>query len=120
MHAAQVDLTGAPKGSVTVPGVLVIRLAAPLFFANAASFTQAVTDAVKAAGADGIRHVVLDMEAVTDVDVTGAEAFETLVRWLDDHSIALAFSRMRPPIAERMRTYWATRRADARRRKASE
>lgn len=97
-------LTGAPKGSVTVPGVLVIRLAAPLFFANAASFTQAVTDAVKAAGADGIRHVVLDMEAVTDVDVTGAEAFETLVRWLDDHSIALAFSRMRPPIAERMRT----------------
>lgn len=96
-------LEDAPRGSVTGPGVIVVRLAAPLFFANGAVFQEAVTDAVRAAGAGDVRHVVLDMEAVTDVDVTGAESFETLDRWLAAQSISVAFSRLRPPIGERLR-----------------
>lgn len=96
-------LEDAPRGSVTGPGVIVVRLAAPLFFANGAVFQEAVTDAVRAAGGDDVHHVVLDMEAVTDIDVTGAESFETLDRWLAAHSVAVAFTRLRPPIGERMR-----------------
>jgi MFS superfamily sulfate permease-like transporter len=94
-------LDPAPAGAPTAPGVLVIRLAAPLFFANGSVFADAVKRAVTAG--PGIRHVVLDLEAVSDVDVTGAETFEALKAWLRDQQVALSFSRPRASIVERMR-----------------
>jgi sulfate permease, SulP family len=95
-------LEEAPAGSTTAPGVIVIRLAAPLFFANASVFTTAVKSAVTSADGPPVRHLVLDMEAVTDVDVTGAEAFEALEQWLAGNHVALAFSRVRPAVRARL------------------
>ncbi|HEY6801851.1 MAG TPA: solute carrier family 23 protein, partial [Agromyces sp.] len=40
-------LADAPRGAVTAPGVIVVRLAAPLFFANGSVFTDAVKRAIK-------------------------------------------------------------------------
>jgi MFS superfamily sulfate permease-like transporter len=96
-------LEDAPTGTTTAPGVIVVRLAAPLFFANGAVFSAAVKEAVRAAGPAAVQHVVIDMEAVTDVDVTGAEAFQALREWLDTQSISLAFSRVRPNTLRRLR-----------------
>jgi high affinity sulfate transporter 1 len=94
-------LEDAPKGATTAPGLVVVRLAAPLFFANGAVFAAAVKRAVT--GADQpVHHVVIDMEAVTDIDVTGAEAFEALEHWLHDNDVTLAFSRVRPPTRARL------------------
>jgi high affinity sulfate transporter 1 len=99
--AKQSLLEDAPHGATTAPGLVVIRMAAPLFFANGAVFTSAVKRAVT--GADQpVHHVVIDMEAVTDIDVTGAEAFESLEHWLRDHDVTLAFSRVRPPTRARL------------------
>jgi sulfate permease, SulP family len=42
------------------------------------------------------------MEAVTDVDVTGAESFDALLAWLEQHGVALAFSRVRPDARRRL------------------
>jgi high affinity sulfate transporter 1 len=95
-------LDEAPAGSVTAPGVIVVRLAAPLFFANGSVFADAVKRSVTAAPAASVQHVVIDMEAVTDVDVTGAEAFESLVTWLDARGITLGFSRVRPDARARL------------------
>ncbi|MDR5698623.1 SulP family inorganic anion transporter [Agromyces aerolatus] len=98
-------LDRAPSGAVTAPGVIVIRLAAPLFFANSSVFADAVKRAVSAASDAGhgpVRHVVIDMEAVTDVDVTGAESFESLLAWLDRERIELSFSRVRPDARARL------------------
>jgi SulP family sulfate permease len=92
-------LDAVEPGEPTLPGVVVIRLAAPLFFANSAAFEQAVKRAVRATSA---RHVVLDLEAVTDVDVTGADAFRSVHGWLADHQADLAVSRLRPGLRERM------------------
>ncbi|MGH1547705.1 SulP family inorganic anion transporter [Leifsonia poae] len=89
----------ADPGTLTAPGVVVIRLAAPLFFANSTAFAQAVTSAVSTTGA---RHVVLDMEAVTDVDVTGAEAWESMRAFLSARDVGLALSRVRPGILDRL------------------
>ncbi|UJP11644.1 sodium-independent anion transporter [Microbacterium sp. KUDC0406] len=80
-------------------------MAAPLFFANGSVFTDAVKKSVTSAehSAGGpVRHVVLDMEAVTDIDVTGAEAFESLQGWLEQHDVSLSFSRMRPKTKDRL------------------
>jgi SulP family sulfate permease len=95
-------LEEAPAGSVTAPGLIVVRLAAPLFFANGDVFDQAVKRAVRAAPAGSIHHVVVDMEAITDVDVTGAEAFASLKNWLREENIALGFSRVRTGARERL------------------
>jgi anti-anti-sigma regulatory factor len=42
-----------------------------------------------------VRHVVIDLEAVTDADVTAAESFAGLVAWLDEQGVSLSFSRLR-------------------------
>ena len=95
-------LEDAPSGSTTAPGVIVVRLAAPLFFANGAVFTSAVKEAIRAAGEGTVHHLVVDMEAVTDVDVTGAESFEALKQWLEAQNISLSFSRVRPNTLHRL------------------
>lgn len=93
-------LDPAPSGIPTAPGVLIIRMAAPLFFANGAVFAEAVRGAVGAT--PGVQHVVLDLEAVTDVDVTAAEALDSLRSWLASHSVSLAYSRPRSQIIDRL------------------
>lgn len=111
-------LDEATTGESTAPGVVVVRLAAPLFFANGAVFTAAVKKAVTEAS-DPVHHVVVDLEAVSDVDVTGAEAFESLEAWLKTQGVSLAFSRARPRTRARLQrlglvsdqTFYATNRA---------
>lgn len=98
-------LDEAPKGAVTAPGVVVVRLAAPLFFANGSVFGDAVKTAVRRANEAGngpVEHLVVDMEAVTDIDVTGAESFEALLVWLEREHIDLSFSRVRPEAMQRL------------------
>ncbi len=96
-------LEGAPSGSTTAPGVVVVRMAAPLFFANGDVFAQAVKAAVTAAGgATAVQHVVIDMEAVTDVDVTASESFAALRTWIEDAGITVSFSRVRTTARPRL------------------
>jgi len=94
-------LDKAPAGSVTAPGVVVIRMAAPMFFANGSVFSEAIKRAVSAPDVS-VSHVVIDMEAVTDADVTAAEAFQSMREWLTDQQVALSFSRLRPRARRRL------------------
>jgi high affinity sulfate transporter 1 len=96
-------LDPAPSGQETAPGVVVVRIAAPLFFANSTVFADAVKRAVQASETPPVRHVVIDLESVTDVDVTAAETMDALKGWLRDHDVMLAFSRARLPLVKRMR-----------------
>ncbi|MFC9984611.1 SulP family inorganic anion transporter [Microbacterium keratanolyticum] len=91
-----------PRGTMTAPGIVVMRMGAPLFFANGDVFAQAVRAAVEAPGEGAVRHVVIDMEAVTDIDVTGAEAFEGVASWLDDLGVSLSYSRVSPATQRRL------------------
>lgn len=96
-------LVAAPPGTSTAPGVVVVRMAAPLFFANGDVFATAVKQAVTAVDdTQPVRHLVIDMEAVTDVDVTAAEAFAGLRDWLDSHHVELSFSRVRAQARDRL------------------
>ncbi|PJJ61921.1 SulP family inorganic anion transporter [Compostimonas suwonensis] len=92
-------------GAVTAPGVVVLRFAAPLFFANASVFEDAVRKAVTSAPPGQVRHLVIDLEAVTDVDVTGSEGLESARRWLGDHDVALHYSRLRPDLRRQLAHY---------------
>ncbi len=82
----------------TVPGLVAMRFAAPIFFGNAQTLSAAIRRAVKAAP-HPVKAFILDMEGVTDVDVTGAEALAKELQWLQGRSITFAYSRVRPELA---------------------
>ena len=94
-----------PTGTTTTaPGVIVMRFAAPIFFANVSLLDESIRTAVEAAQAapeDGppLGHFVLDMEGVTDIDVTGAEGFGECRTWLAIRGVQLHYSRVRPRVA---------------------
>jgi SulP family sulfate permease len=86
-------------GGIVEPGILIYRFDAPLFFANADVLRDDLTEAIGAAEPPA-RWVVLDMEAVSDVDST---ATETLLEAVDDmtvRGIGLALARLKAPVAE--------------------
>jgi MFS superfamily sulfate permease-like transporter len=105
-------LEDAPSGAVTAEGVIVVRMAAPLFFANGTVFAQSVQQAVEAADRTNVRHLIVDMEAITDVDVTGSRAFDGLRVWLRDAGVGLAFSRVRSSARPRLRRFGVVRDTD--------
>ncbi len=86
-------------GVTTAPGVVVIRFAAAIFFANASVFKDAVQRAVVNAEPDAVKHVVIDCEAITDIDVTGAESFAETKQWVLDRGLTFGLSRVRPDLA---------------------
>lgn len=100
------SLTASDDGTgETVPGLIAMRFAAPIFFGNAATLSTAIRRAVSQAP-NPVSAFVLDMEGVTDVDVTGAEALAKELQWLQGRGITFAYSRVRPQLKsnlERMR-----------------
>ena len=94
----RVDPTGewhslrAEPEAVEPDGVLVFRWEAPLFFANAGLFRQQVRRLVRE------RHpqwVVLQCEAITDIDVTAADMLDRLDTELNAQGIHMAFVELR-------------------------
>jgi high affinity sulfate transporter 1 len=75
-----------------IPGVVVYRWEAPLFFANAGSFRQQIRHLVRERQPE---WVVIQCEAVTDVDVTAAEMLEQLDNELNAAGVHMAFAEMR-------------------------
>ncbi|MBX3284704.1 MAG: SulP family inorganic anion transporter [Actinobacteria bacterium] len=100
-----VDVDRHP-GATEVPGVLVVRPNAPLFYANA----QAVRDAVvamalaggggeegDAVGEGGVAAVVLDLQASDDLDLTSGEHLVKLAEALDRAGVDLCLSEVHAP-----------------------
>jgi high affinity sulfate transporter 1 len=75
-----------------LPGVLVYRWEAPLFFANAGMFRQAIRHHVRRRKP---RWVVLQCEAITDIDVTAADMLERLDTELNGQGVNIAFVELR-------------------------
>ena len=74
------------------PGVVVFRWEAPLFFANANMFRQEIR---RLAHSSDARWVVVQCEAITDIDVTAADMLERLDSELNDHGVHLIFVELR-------------------------
>ena len=82
------------EGSRTMPGLLVYRFDAPLFFANATVLREEVVRLVDQSEPPA-REVVLDAEGVVDMDITGAEALDELLDELDERGARLVLARVR-------------------------
>lgn len=89
-------------GSETLPGLIIYRLDAPLFFANARFLREQVHQLIDSAEAP-VRMVVLDCGAMFDLDVTAAETLEELDRELDERAITLALAEPHAPMRSVLR-----------------
>ncbi|HEU6443493.1 MAG TPA: sulfate permease [Gaiellaceae bacterium] len=97
------DVVRHPEGQ-QVPGMLLFRFDAPLFFANAEVFRDGVHRAV--AAADGrVRVVVVAAEPITHVDSTAAEVLAELYAELERQGIELGFAELKGPVKDRLRRY---------------
>jgi high affinity sulfate transporter 1 len=92
-----------------IPGLVLFRWDAPLFFANAELFHKRVLDAV-ANSSTPVRWVVIAAEPVTSVDVTSADAVCELDDKLRGDSIELCFAEMKDPVKDKLKRFGLFRR----------
>jgi high affinity sulfate transporter 1 len=87
-----------------VPGLVILRFDAPLFFANAEMFAEAVRAAI-AGSRPPVRWCAIAAEPITDVDTTAAEMLERLDDELAAAGIRLVFAELKGPVKDRLRRY---------------
>ena len=97
------DLKRYPDARL-VPGLVLFRWDAPLFFANAELFQARVLEAV-ASSPTPVRRVVVTAEPVTSVDVTSADMLAELLQELQASGIELRFAEMKDPVKDKLRRF---------------
>ncbi len=97
------DITRYPEAR-QVPGLVLFRWDAPLFFANAEFFEQQVLAAVDASPTP-VRRIVVAAEPVTSVDVTAADALAELDDKLAKAGIDLCFAELKDPVKDKLRRF---------------
>ena len=87
-----------------IPGLVLFRWDAPLFFANAAVFQEHVLHALADAPTP-TKWFVVAAEPVTDIDVTAADMLAELDKRLHQAGIELCFAEMKGRVKDRLKQY---------------
>lgn len=87
-----------------IPGLVLFRWDAPLFFANAELFHDRVLDAV-ATSPTPVHWLVVTAEPVTSVDVTSADMLAELDETLHAVGIELRFAEMKDPVKDKLKRF---------------
>jgi high affinity sulfate transporter 1 len=97
------DVTRYPDAR-QIPGLVLFRWDAPLFFANAELFKERVIEAA-ASSSTKARWLVVTAEPVTSVDVTAADALIELDDALRGAGIELCFAELKDPVKDKLRRF---------------
>jgi sulfate permease, SulP family len=92
------DIDDYPDAKL-VPGLVVYRYDAPLFFANAENFQQRALAAVDASPTP-VEWFVLNAEANVEVDLTAIDTLEELRAKLDGQGIVFALARVKQDLRD--------------------
>ena len=91
-------------GARLIPGLVLFRWDAPLFFANAEFFHERVLAAIQSSPTP-VRWLVVAAEPVTSIDVTAADAVCDLDDTLRAAGIQMCFAEMKDPVKEKMKRF---------------
>jgi SulP family sulfate permease len=91
------QLVPAVPGAVTKPGLVIYRFGAALFYANSSLFADEVRGLVGPLPSS-VHWLVVDAEAITNVDYTAARTVEQLQKELTHRDVVLAFARVSPSL----------------------
>ncbi|WP_035610783.1 sulfate permease [Haloferula sp. BvORR071] len=87
-----------------VPGLVLFRWGAPMFFANAEFFHQCVLSAIKGSPTP-VHRIVITAEPVTDIDVTSADMLAELDHALTESGIELRFAEMKDVVKDQLKRF---------------
>jgi high affinity sulfate transporter 1 len=97
------DITRYPHAK-RIPGLVLFRWDAPLFFANAEVFHEHVLQAIADAPTP-TKWIIVAAEPVTDIDTTAADMLSTLDDDLEKMGINLCFAELKDPVKDRLKAY---------------
>jgi MFS superfamily sulfate permease-like transporter len=104
------DLSRHPEAT-RLPGIVIVRFDAPLFFANGGIFDEFVRDTVDDVhDVDEVRTVILAAEPITDIDSTAVDELVELDDFLRSRGIHLLIAEMKGPVKDQLRRYGLTER----------
>ncbi|MGB5882667.1 MAG: SulP family inorganic anion transporter [Desulfobulbales bacterium] len=86
------------------PGIIFYRFGAPLYFANATLFGEEVEKLVMQSTVP-VKWLVLDAEAMVDIDTTGEETLHQVLTWLAKRGVTVALSRANQPTSALLANY---------------
>jgi high affinity sulfate transporter 1 len=87
--------------AITFPGLLIWRVGGDLFFASVGHIGVGLRASI--ATASDVKRVILDLESVDFIDITGGDELLRLVHELQKQGISLAFVRVRDPVRADLR-----------------
>jgi high affinity sulfate transporter 1 len=93
-----------------LPGCVLFRFDAPLFFANARTFRDQVRRLARSEPPP--KWIVVAAEPITDVDTTAADMLEDLDEGLNAQGISLVFAELKDPVRQKIERYELTRTID--------
>jgi high affinity sulfate transporter 1 len=91
-------------GARRIPGLVLFRWDAPLFFANAELFHQRVLQAI-AESPTPVQRIIITAEPVTSIDVTSADMLAELEHSLTESGIELRFAEMKDPVKDKLKRF---------------
>lgn len=97
------DIVRHPEGR-QIPGLVIFRWDAPLFFANQDMFRRDVQQAITDANTP-TRWLLIAAEPITDIDITAADMLQELENSLGKQHIRLCFAEMKGPVKDRLKDY---------------
>jgi len=97
------DVTRYPDAR-QIPGLVLFRWDAPLFFANAELFKERVL-AAAAKSPTPVQWLVVAAEPVTSVDVTAADMIAELDKILQDEGVELCFAELKDPVKDKLKRF---------------
>lgn len=103
------DIRSYPEAE-RLPGLVIYRFDAPLFFANAKTFRDEVRRL--SASSPPPRWIVIAAEPMTDVDTTAADVLVDLDVALNARHVHLVFAELKDPVRRKIERYGLTRTID--------
>ncbi|TLP71497.1 sulfate permease [Pseudomonas nitroreducens] len=97
------DVTRYPN-SRRIPGLVLLRWDAPLFFANAEQFQNQVLAALDESPTP-VQRLVIAASPVTSIDVTSADMLAELDKVLEQRGVELQFAEMKDPVKDKMKQF---------------
>jgi high affinity sulfate transporter 1 len=97
------DIDRHPEAA-QIPGLVLYRFDAPLFFANVELFVNRLLAAIDTRD-DPISWVIVAAEPMTDIDTTAAEILREALDDFRAEGIELAFAELKGPVKDRLRSY---------------
>jgi high affinity sulfate transporter 1 len=97
------DITRYPDAN-RIPGLMLFRWDAPLFFANAELFRQRIQDAA-AQSPTPVRRIVVAAAPITSVDVTSADILAELDEMLEGAGVELCLAELKDPVKDKVKRF---------------